>query len=163
MAELDSKVLHEQFEYRDGKLLHKIAKARNKIKPGDEAGSISLTGYRYVSINKKLHKTHRIIYFMIHGEMPDYIDHIDGNKLNNKIENLRKCTKAQNAFNRKPPASNKSGHKNVSYYKRGNTWRSYVSVGGKQINGGFFENIEDAVIASTLLRQQYHGEFANHG
>jgi HNH endonuclease len=163
MAEIDSKSLHEMFEYRDGLLLWKTDRARRKVRAGDEASHIKATGYKYTCFNYKQYRTHRLIYCMFHGFMPEYIDHIDGNKLNNKIENLRGCTKAQNSYNRKAPKTNSSGHKNVCFYKRYNKWRSYIDVHGKKITGGYFDTIEDAVISATNLRQQHHGEFANHG
>lgn len=81
------------------------------------------TGYLRICINKKKYYAHRLAWIFVYGYEPIfYIDHIDCNKLNNSILNLREADYFQNAQNKKKTKANKSGFKGVSFYKRNNTW-----------------------------------------
>ena len=95
--------------------------------------------------------------------MPKYIDHIDGNPLNNKIENLRECTHQQNHFNERKPKNNTSGIKGVSFHKPTKKWRATVFLNYKQHYLGLFKDIKEAEKACIEFRNKHHGEFANHG
>lgn len=93
----------------------------------------------------------------------EYVDHINGNGLDNRRENLRLATKATNGANRGKPATNTSGYKGVSWHKRDETWQAFISVNGKRIHLGCFDTPELANEAVIKAREKYHGEFANHG
>lgn len=86
------------------------------------------------------------------------IDHIDGNGLNNQKENLRICTRSENMRNRDKQADNLSGYKGV--YKKDNRYRAQITVEGKQIYLGSYQNIEDAVKAYNEASIKYHGKFS---
>ena len=101
-----SELIQENLEHKDGVLYWKRTCGR-KIK-GNQAGWIS-KGYVMVGIGGEVHPAHRIIFLMHHGYCPEYIDHIDGNRSNNKIENLRPATLNENARNCKKPSHNTSG------------------------------------------------------
>ena len=100
---------------------------------------------------------------MHHGYLPDYIDHIDGNTLNNKIENLRECTLEQNSWNSKISKANTSNFKNVNWHKKSNKWRITLSVNKKARHFGTYYDIEVAKFVAEIMRYKYHGKFANHG
>ena len=89
--------MNKYFEYRDGKLYWKVA-AAHRIKVGQEAGNKNHNGYVRVGINGKLNSAHRIIWEMFHGKIPKglHIDHINGVKDDNRIENLQLVTGKQN-------------------------------------------------------------------
>jgi citrate synthase len=90
----------------------KVSKA-NRTKVGDVAGW-SYNGYREIEINNKAYKAHRLAWLYVYGEMPkNLVDHVDGNRSNNKISNLREATYQENSENYKTPKTNKSGVKNV--------------------------------------------------
>jgi hypothetical protein len=89
------------------------------------------------------------------------IDHIDGNTLNNKKNNLRICTHAENMRNSKMPINNTSGFKGVSYVKKNNTYMSSIRFNDKKIYLGLFINPIDAAKAYNAAAVKYHGEFAN--
>lgn len=155
--------LKELFNYKDGKLFWKVKKsARTYI--GDEAGSKNKsTGYLNIFIDSKSYKAHRLIFLFHHGFLPKYLDHIDGNRMNNKIENLRECTAAQNQWNQKTSTRNTSGIKGVEWCEDKKLWRGVVTVAGNRCHLGYFKNSELARKAVYEFRELRHGEFANHG
>jgi len=109
MNELTLPYLHSLFEYKEGKLFWKTDRARGKVKKGDKAGCLTSRGYHRLMLNYKEYPTHRIVFMMHHGYMPKVVDHIDGNPLNNLIENLREASAQTNQYNRKLNKNNTSG------------------------------------------------------
>ena len=122
----------------------------------------SSSGYLNVDIDGKTYKVHRIIFMMHHGYMPEYIDHINGNKLDNRIENLRKATKEQNGWNRGIQKNNKSGIKGVSWNSQSKKWRVQLRHDGKVKYIGQFEDLELAELVATETRNKFHGDYARH-
>lgn len=110
------------FKYKDGKLFWKVANS-NRIKVGQEVGNKTLKGYREFKVYGKRFLTHRFIWEMHYGEIPDelQIDHINGIRDDNRIENLRLVNNAQNQLNSKLRSSNKIGIKGV-YKSSKKTW-----------------------------------------
>jgi hypothetical protein len=159
---ITKELLDELFEYKDGSLYWKI-KISKKIIIGNKAGSVNGNGYWRVRLNKKLYYAHRLIFSIHHGYIPKYIDHIDGNKLNNKIENLRKVTLIQNGQNSKLGKANTSGIKNVSWSKVKDKWVVHIRINRKKKNLGYYADIELAELIAIEAREKYHGTFANHG
>lgn len=151
------------FEYRGGRLYWKSDVAKN-VKAGDEAGSgdCHLGKYKTVTINKKPHQLHRVIYLMHHGNLPTVVDHINGNTFDNRIENLREATYTQNAMNRKTPTSNTSGVKGVSRRKNG-LWRVFIRKGNGKSLDLSMKDFELAELVATEARALFHGKYANHG
>lgn len=163
MADQDitKEILNFLFDYKNGELYWKFSLS-SKSPKGSIAGAVKLDGYRRIGLNKKVYLTHRLIYMMFHGYMPEIVDHIDGNKLNNCIENLRGATKSQNCQNQKTPINNKSGYKNVCWNKRKNKWCVQLKVQDKSINIGYFKDLELADLVAQEARAKYHKEFAKH-
>ena len=88
------------------------------------------------------------------------VDHVNGNKLDNRVKNLRVATKSQNQYNRGKPKSNTSGFKGVSWYAPGNSWRAKITVNKKYINLGSYKCPIEASEAYLAAAQKYHGEFS---
>ena len=88
------------------------------------------------------------------------IDHINGNIFDNRKENLRKCTSAENGKNRGKSRNNKSNYKGVSWHKALNKWRAFIFLDYKQIHLGYFDDIIEAAKAYNEAAIKYHGEFA---
>jgi len=159
---ITQKITKELFSYERGRLSWRISPA-NHIKTGDLAGTISIKGYRCIRINNKGHYEHRIIFLMFKGYLPKYLDHIDGDGLNNNIENLRECTESQNQHNRSLNKNNRSGVKGVSWDAKSKQWRAGLVAKREFIYLGLFWDIETAAQMLRIERLKRHGVFANHG
>jgi hypothetical protein len=151
-------LLLELFEYRDGILYWKISKAFC-IQRGDVAGTINSKGYHVTSINYKPRLNHRLVFLMHHGYLPKMIDHIDGDKLNNRIENLRPANPFENACNSKLRSKNKSGYPGVSWSSQSGKWKVTIQIAGKKMHVGFYTSLEEAGKVSIEIRKENHGEF----
>jgi hypothetical protein len=151
----------QAFNYINGSLYHKTDR-KNQIKKGYLAGCINTTGYRLVRLNSERYLAHRVIFLMHKGFLPKYVDHIDNNPLNNKIENLRECTFSQNKCNTPKYKNNTSGEKGVSWSKDRNKWVASVQYLNKKIYVGRYVNFEDAKYAVREKRKELHGKFTNN-
>jgi len=107
---------------------------------------------------------HRAVFALEFGLWPEFqVDHINGNKLDNRLANLRSATNAENARNMSLSSANKSGVTGVFWLSEYRKWLAYIGIcGGKRENLGRFNRIEDAIIArkSAEIRHGYH---QNHG
>lgn len=165
MAEKDSTLTQELllklFEYRDGNLYYKSINKHSRKKIGDKAGYINKCGYVSITIHDKAYLAHRLIFAYHYGFFPKYIDHINGNKSDNCIENLREATSQQNNWNRKRIKSPKYPAKGIyKHSKYDNKFCVEIYVNGQRIHIGIFNSINEAVTASNKARVKYHGEFA---
>ena len=149
--------LQTKFIYKDGNLIHRVSKGR--FPAGSIAGSISRDGYRRTAIKNKTYLVHRIIFFMHYGYMPEVVDHIDGNGLNNNLSNLRPATQQQNCQNRRLSIANKSGYKGVFWQKSVKKWR--VDCDRKYL--GLFDTLDEAIKCAQNYRQNNHKGFVNDG
>ncbi len=160
-VELTQQYLKDTFEYKDGSLYWKNAFSKHINGRELNKNSYLKNGYRKCNILGKTYRLHRIIFFYHFGYFPQYVDHIDGNKLNNNIENLRECNNAQNGYNRRIPKSNTSGVKGV--HKERNRWVVRISINGKKCFIGSYENKDDAILVNTAVRKYCHSEFYREG
>ena len=142
---------YKNFDYKNGKLYRKN---------GNVAGTILKNGYGLVSVDGKKIGTHRVIYAMHYGFMPEIVDHIDGNPSNNNIFNLRAANKSQNSMNQKLSIKNTSGYKGVSW--NGHNWKVCIYKNRKKITIGTYKDKEIANIVAISARNMYHQEFARN-
>lgn len=156
-------VLVDNFNYCpvSGNLTRKKANC-NRVKIGEIAGHITKDGYRAAMCEGKRYFAHRIAWKIYYGTEPEQIDHIDGNPLNNKIDNLRSVTHRQNGLNQKLHKNNKSGCSGVSWSSAAGKWRAYIKIKGVQKYLGVFENKQDA-ISARLKAEKKCGYHENHG
>jgi hypothetical protein len=148
------------FTYRDGNLYWNVNRSRMKV--GDLAGAIDNKGYRVVSWNSKSYKVHRLIFMMFYGYVPKFIDHIDADPSNNRIENLRPTTTSQNLCNTRIRVNNTSGVKGVSWHKPTSKWQVKISIDGKDTHLGLYDSIDQAKQIADAARVKHHGDFARH-
>ena len=158
---ITQKLLHELFEYKDGDLYWK-KKIGSRAIIGYKLGTLDKE-YIRARIQRKNYRIHRLIFLYHYGYLPEFIDHFDGNKLNNKIENLREATRSENGWNKSIQINNKSGIKNVNWHKRDKKWMVQISVNGEKKHFGAYYDIEVAKFIAETMRNKYHGNFANHG
>lgn len=106
---------------------------------------------------------HRLVCeaFLYNPDNKPCIDHIDGDKFNNNLENLRWCNQKENCQNRKLSKKNTSGCKGVHFHKASNKWMAYITIDGIRIHLGLFENIEDARDARVAAANKAFGNFTN--
>lgn len=142
--------LFDKFYHSSGKLYWKHS---NK-----ESGCVNKhDNYRYVKVLGKLRKTHRMIFLMLKRYLPKIVDHIDQNRLNNIIYNLRPSDSASNQINRKKQAS-KSGVRGV-YKQTDTTWVYDFSYRGVRYKVKGFESVEEARAAHAARFNEVCGEF----
>jgi len=129
---------------------------------GEVAGTPTTFGYRQIQISGQKYMAHRIAWALAYGDPGDMqIDHSDGDRSNNKLDNLRLATHADNMRNA-VHASNTSGHVGVSWSKRHAKWLAQIRVGGHPKCLGTFDKIEDAAAAYRAAAELHHGPFAAH-
>lgn len=156
--------LHSLFEYRDGHLYWKtLPSNQSPVKIGQKAGSWATGNYWRIGYKGKNYMAHRLIYAMHNnGYCPECLDHIDGDKTNNKIENLRPATISENAHNVGLHKKSTTGIKNVSWSPSKNRWRVLITAKGKR-KSWLIKDLELAELVAIEARDKYHGDFANHG
>lgn len=141
--------------YKDGNLLRRDK--RGNIVP---CNAVNSQGYKQLRVGDKCYLQHRVVWFMHHGYWPEVIDHIDKNKLNNRIENLRECTQRQNSLNQSGSRRSTSKYKGVSWDKVNKKWLAQIMVHRRGKKLGRFVDELDAARAYNNAALQYFGEFA---
>jgi hypothetical protein len=158
---MNQQLVAECFEHRDGKLYwKKVAHPNKQYLVGQEAGSIHQTGYRHVTWLGKVHKVHRLIFLLEYGYLPPEVDHINGDRQDNRLENLRPATRSENQCNRGALASNTSGYPGVTWHKASKAWVVRVMKNGKTVVQQYCKDLELAGLVATEARSLYHGAYA---
>jgi hypothetical protein len=155
---ITQELLKSLFDYKNGQFVRKSNGKLVVCNPVDGQA------YLRLSIKNKSYFLHRIIFLHQHGYLPKVIDHIDGNRFNNTIDNLRAVTQQQNCLNSKRRNVSKSGFKNV-YLQSGShnkNWVVSVSINGTRTYLGSFKDVELADLVAQEARDKYHGQYARH-
>jgi hypothetical protein len=146
------------FDYQDGQLIRKIGR---KGEIGSVAGCVHKgTGYVHIKIKAKSFKAHRLTFLYHYGYLPELVDHIDGNRLNNRIENLREASKQENAQNQKVRLTNSSGVKGVSWHKVNKKWKVALCKNYKPYYFGSYEDKELADLVAVEATDLLHKNFS---
>lgn len=148
--------LHQIFDYIDGNLIHKFN--RSKGKKGKIVGWIENNGYRSTNVLGIRYRIHRLIFQYHYDFCPEFLDHIDGNKQNNRIENLRPATIQQNNINRNLNVRNAIGYKGVCI-ERGK-FKANIKRNGRSYHLGYFQTAKEANDAYVKKSIELSGEYA---
>jgi hypothetical protein len=127
-------------------------KRTNKI-----TGCVTPRGYVYIGINGKQIFAHRLAWLYVYGIMPpEQVDHINRNRSDNRISNLRLCNNIENGQNSKLRSDNKSGFKGVSWEKNRKKWQVYVYINKRGKFFGYFDDLYEANLVATNARKKFH-------
>lgn len=125
---------------------------------GRELGSLA-DGYKLIQVNSITFKSHRLAFLYVHGylpELPLMLDHIDRNKTNNAISNLRVVNSSENVRNVGLQTNNTSGHTGVHFHKRSSKWEACIRIKGIRKYLGGYKNKKDAIAAKKQAEIKYN-------
>jgi hypothetical protein len=167
LLECDAKTGDLRWLPRDASLFSSVGSARRWH--SNFCGKPALTaknsnGYRIGIVLGRVVNAHRVVWILHNGPIPDgmHIDHLNGNRLDNRLANLRLATPSQNLRNAKMPRTNKSGVTGVSWAKRHKKWKAELRHDGKTLMLGMFDSLEDAA-AARVAGNALYGYTARHG
>lgn len=136
---------------------------RGRASVGAKAGCLNALGYFRICLDYVDYAAHRLAWLHVHGVLPEsQIDHINGDRADNRLSNLRLADNAENNRNRPLQKNNTSGFKGVSYDKRRKLWEAAVTKNGVKVTAGYHATAELAYEATIGLREELHGDFAKH-
>lgn len=131
---------------------------------GQVAGVSKHPGYITIRVDGVIYYAHRLAWAIMTGESPPLdreIDHIDGERANNRWSNLRLATSRQNKANTGLAVTNTSGARGVTYRKGRQKWQAQISVDNRCVYLGNFDSLEEAIVARREGERKYFGEFAS--
>ena len=151
----------DMFEFSSGRTQEAKCMAFNSYKAGKPAGSLNKAGYVQIQINKRNCLAHRIAWIYHYGHAPTgQIDHINCDKTDNRIFNLRIATPSENSRNQIGKSTNTSGYKGVSWNKQMKKWLAQICSNNIAKHIGYFDTKENAYAAYCEYAKHLHGEFA---
>ncbi len=157
--------VNELFDYDriSGLLVARVS--RNRRRAGTIVGTLTSHGYLRCKFDKDWWFLHNLVWFIAYGKWPVAdVDHMDGDKTNNSINNLRECTRSQNKGNSKRHSvPTKSGLKGVTWQSKIEKWQARLMVRGTHLSLGCYNTPEDAHAAYMAAAQKHFGEFARGG
>lgn len=155
----------ECFEYNDGLLFwKKKTSPHSRVMTGGEVGCLDANGYRVTILNGVKLYQHRIVWEMFNGEIPEgmNIDHINHNRSDNRLNNLRLVAQSTNCKNLSRRKDNKTGVTGVRWHKRHNKWQSDIRVKGKLMHLGYFDSFP-AACEARIVAEVTHDFSKHHG
>ena len=136
----------------------RLVRLAQRHKAGDDACHATANGYQRVGIDGERHLAHRLAWLYVHGTWPEHhIDHVNGDRSDNRLANLRDVPQSINLQNRrKPQADNKSGYLGVYWERGAKRWRSRVQLNGKAHEVGLFDDPAVAHAAYLTKKRALH-------
>jgi hypothetical protein len=150
--------LHELLRYDLETGVFTYACARPKVRVGAVAGHTHAGhGYRQIKLDGRLYLAHRLAWLYVHGRWPsDMLDHIDRDRTNNRLSNLRESDRFLNRQNALVPRNSTSGIKGVTWNSTLGKWHARIGFGNKRHHVGWFHSAEDAALARAAAEKQMH-------
>ena len=134
----------------------------NRMPVGSKAGKRDRRGYLIIGVDGTQYYAHRLAWFYVYGEFPPYLDHVNQDKSDNRISNLREATKIDNGGNSKARKS-RSGLKGAHWHRGAGRWSSIVHYNGNHVYLGLFDTPEEAHAAYCKTAEELFGEFFSSG
>ncbi|TES59213.1 HNH endonuclease [Pseudomonas syringae pv. tomato] len=148
------------FEVLDGVLINRVD--RGPAVAGRPSGSLNSWGYVQFHFQGSYYKAHRVVWLICKGYWPEELDHINGNRTDNRIENLREVTRQENLRNQKIRSNNTSGVMGVGWDKCNRRWTARIRYEGKNKCIGYFKTFDEAAAARKAAEIAF-GYHPNHG
>jgi hypothetical protein len=152
--------LREVLDYNPdtGVFIRKVPMGRHGCHvAGDVCGTTTKRGYIFICVDKFKSMAHRLAWLYVYGVWPEGdLDHINQNKSDNRICNLRQVSRKENMQNVTLHKHNTSGVKGVAWHGQCKKWRAYIFADYKQISLGVYDTFEDAVKARKSAEVKYH-------
>ena len=137
---------------------------RNGVRRSGVAGHLAIDGYVMIRVRSRMYRAHRLAWLHYYGDWPSlHVDHVDGNRSNNAITNLREASHSQNLQNRGMNKRNSSGYKGVPWHKGNKLWKATIGANGSYRCLGYFKDPKDAHAAYIRAAMELHGVFTNAG
>lgn len=139
-----------------GIFTRKVTSRCGRYKAGDAIGKLTQYGYLKAKVEGKCYLMHRLAWFYVHGKWPLFIDHKNGVRTDNRIDNLRDTTQAINNQNvTSPRKDNRSGYIGVKTHASGK-FQANIRVNGRRLHIGTFHSAEAAHEAYVTTKRKYH-------
>lgn len=153
---------HMRYDETNGQLIW-MNRTKSDVQFNGKKVGRKTSGYQVATVFGRAFMVHRIVWFLHHGRWPvELIDHINGQRLDNRIENLREASRRQNAWNSQIKPSNRSGYKGVYLHKQTGKYVATIRTPeGRTKRLGSFTDPQEAHAAYLRAAQDLHGEFAN--
>jgi hypothetical protein len=139
--------------------LERSGRGIKKSCSGSLAGNLNNTGYRRVTLDRKMYLEHRLAWFWVHGEWPEYIDHINRDRSDNRISNLRPCSMSENLMNTVVRKNNKTGITGIHWDSKNGKWQTYITKDRTRVHLGQFDHYGFAVMARRMAESELFGSF----
>lgn len=147
------------YDPETGIMVRRLAVKRGPV--GSAVGTVNSCGYLICRIHYRIYYVHRLAWLYMTGEWPaEYIDHINYNRSDNRWANLRQASKAQNVWNKRKMARNKSGATGVYWFKQYGRWKASIVVNGRECFLGYFDDKSKAIVARAAAELRHFGDFA---
>lgn len=167
---MNNKVKHITNDYLKEVLKHDIdtgnfiwvkkTSPKSRVNIGEIAGNLNNDGYRRIKLNGKKYQEHVLVWFYHYGKFPnEFLDHVDGDKANNRLENLRECSQGENNRNRAIASNNTTGFRGVTFCKQNGKFKATAHFNGEKIHLGYYITDLEASDVVEYNTKLLHGEF----
>jgi HNH endonuclease/AP2 domain len=156
-------IFRELLTYDTETGIFKLKVNRGGKRAGSVAGSKNSKGYISIKVDGRSYRAHHLVRLYVRGVWPEpgyEVDHINGDKTDNRLANLRHSTRSQNQANMPARADNKCGLKGVCVHKQSGKWEAQIQASGKKLHLGMFESPELAHETYVAAAQKHFGRYA---